>query len=133
MEKLRQKLTVSDRALATLDEAMALDLPAADKRDIAIMRFIYTFEALWRSLQRYLAIVEGVESGTPKACLRGARDAGLLSDEQTEAALAMVDDRNRTVHIYNETLAKGIFDRLPGHVAVMRSLHDAMTARMQDR
>ena len=121
MEKLRQKLNVSARALVTLDEAMALDLAAADKRDIAIMRFIYTFEALWRSLQRYLAIVEGVDTGTPKASLRGARDAGLLSDEQTEAALAMVDDRNRTVHIYNEKLAKEIFGRLPGHIAVLHS------------
>ncbi len=133
MEKLRQKLDVSARALVTLDEAMALDLAAADKRDIAIMRFIYTFEALWRSLQRYLAIVEGVDTGTPKASLRGARDAGLLSDEQTEAALAMVDDRNRTVHIYNEKLAKEIFGRLPGHVAVLHSLHEAMTARVKTR
>ncbi len=112
---------------------MALDLAAADKRDIAIMRFIYTFEALWRSLQRYLAIVEGMETGTPKASLRGARDAGLLSDEQTEAALVMVDDRDRTVHIYNEKLAKDIFGRLPGHIAVLRSLHEAMTARVKTR
>ena len=133
MEKLRQKLGVSARALVTLDEAMALDLAAADKRDIAIMRFVYTFEALWRSLQRYLAIAEGMETGTPKASLRGARDAGLLSDEQTEAALVMVDDRNRTVHIYIEKLAKDIFGRLPGHIAVLHSLHEVMTARVKTR
>jgi uncharacterized protein YutE (UPF0331/DUF86 family) len=76
-----------------------------------------------------LNLVEGVDVETPKACMRGARDAGLQSNEQTEAALVMVDDRNLTVHTYNEQLAKQIVGRMAEHVSVMRSLLAAMTGR----
>ena len=129
MERLRERLSLAEKALATLDEVETLALPDAVARDVAIMRFIYTFEACWRALQRYLNLVEGVEVETPKACMRGARDAGLLSDQETETALVMVDDRNLTVHTYNEELAKQIVGRMADHVSVMRSLLAAMTAR----
>jgi len=129
MERLRERLSLAEKALATLDEVESLTLPAAVERDITIMRFIYTFEACWRALQRYLNLVEGVDAETPKACMRGARDAGLLTDQQTETALVMVDDRNLTVHTYNEALANQIVGRMAGHVSVMRSLLAAMTAR----
>ncbi len=52
MERLRQRLSLAEKALATLDEVKSLALPAAVERDITIMRFIYTFEACWRALQR---------------------------------------------------------------------------------
>ena len=129
MERLRQRLNLAEKALATLDEIESLALPAAVERDITIMRFIYTFEACWRALQRYLNVVEGVDVETPKASMRGARDAGLLTDRETETALVMVDDRNLTVHTYIEQLAQQIVGRVADHVSVMRSLLAAMTAR----
>ncbi len=129
MERLRQRLSLAERALATLDEVETLALPHAVARDLTIMRFIYTFEACWRALQSSLNLVEGVDVETPKACMRGARDAGLLTDQETETALVMVDDRNLTVHTYNEQLAKQIVGRVADHVSVMRSLLTAMTAR----
>ncbi|MCH8926279.1 MAG: nucleotidyltransferase substrate binding protein [Proteobacteria bacterium] len=129
MERLRERLSLAEKALATLDEVETLALPDAVARDITIMRFIYTFEACWRALQRYLNLVEGVDVETPKACMRGARDAGLLTNPETETALVMVDDRNLTVHTYNEQLAEQIIGRMAGHVSVMRSLLAAMMAR----
>ena len=129
MERLRERLSLADKALATLEEVETLALPDAVARDVAIMRFIYTFEACWRALQRYLNLVEGVDVETPKACMRGARDAGLLTNHETETALVMVDDRNLTVHTYNEELAKQIVGRMADHVSVMRSLLATMTPR----
>ena len=38
----------------------------------------------------------------------------MLDDGETERALAMVDDRNLTVHTYNEELAQAIYARLGG-------------------
>ena len=129
MERLRERLSLAEKALATLDEVKSLALPDAVARDVTIMRFIYTFEACWRALQHYLNLREGVDAETPKACMRGARDAGLLTDRETETALVMVDDRNLTVHTYNEELAKQIVGRMAAHVSVMRSLLAAMTGR----
>ncbi len=131
MERLRERINLAAKALATLEEVETIELPAGARRDVAIMRFVYTFEALWRALQRHLAVVEGVEAGTPKSCLRAARDAGLLSDKETEAALKMVDDRNLTVHIYNEALAKDIFSRVPSHIGLMRTLLHDISAKIE--
>ncbi len=133
MERLRERLDTAAKALSTLDEVDSMRLPPVAARDVAILRFIYTFEAMWRALQRYLAVVEGVELATPKACMRGARDAKLLADDQTEAALAMVNDRNLSVHIYKEELAEEIMGRLPHHLATMKTLLHAMTKRVGNR
>ncbi|MFQ5775204.1 MAG: nucleotidyltransferase substrate binding protein [Kiloniellaceae bacterium] len=131
MERLRERLKVADKALSTLAEIETLGLPKQAERDAKIMRFVYTTEAVWRALQRYLLVVEGIDLGTPKSCMRGARDAGLLTSEQTKRALAMIDDRNLTVHTYNETLAQQIAARIPGHLEAMKSLLAAMWTRVQ--
>lgn len=64
--------------------------------------------------------------------MRAARDAELISDEQAETALSMVDDRNLTVHAYNEDLANQIFGRLPDYISVMGSLLRAMIERAKE-
>ena len=49
---------------------------------------------------------------------------GLLDEEQARTALQMADDRNLTVHTYNESLAEKMYSRLPGYATVVdRWLH----------
>ena len=98
MDRLRQRLKLAGRALATLQELAGLERPSAIERDAALQRFKNTFEAVWKTSQRYLLSREGVDLGSPKACIRAARDVELFSDAETEQALAMADDRNLTVH-----------------------------------
>ena len=88
-------------------------------RDATIMRFAYTFEAVWKAAQRYLAQHEGVDAGSPKGCIRASRGAGLLTEEEAEDALRMADDRNLVVHIYKEGLAQEISARLRRHAEVL--------------
>jgi uncharacterized protein YutE (UPF0331/DUF86 family) len=68
-----------------------------------------------------LNIVEGIDAGSPKACMRASRDVGLLDDAMTERALRMADDRNLTVHMYNEALAAAVYARLSDHAETLRS------------
>lgn len=58
MDRLRERLKTARRALRTLSEAQALDVQPVVKRDAAILRFTYTFEAVWKTAQLYLAEVE---------------------------------------------------------------------------
>ncbi len=129
MERVNERLAIAEQALSTLQDLCRLSSPSAVERDAAIARFVYTFEAVWRAAQRFLMVREGVDVGSPKACIRTSRDAGLLSDSQTETGLVMADDRNLTVHTYNEALAAAIFSRLPGHAEVLI----AWLADMRDR
>ena len=50
--------------------------------------------------------------------------------DDAAAALLMVDDRNLTVHTYNEDLAHEIAARLPEHAALLRTWLVQMQARL---
>jgi hypothetical protein len=50
MERLKERLDVARRALASLKELAALEQPSRIERDAAIQRFEYTCEALWKAL-----------------------------------------------------------------------------------
>ena len=52
--------------------------------------------------------------------IRAARQAGLPGDDQTRVALQMAEDRNLSVHTYNESLAETIYARIQDHPATMR-------------
>lgn len=130
MERLRERVALAGKALETLKELAGLGAPSAVERDAAIQRFQYTFESVWKLAQRYLRIQEGIEAGSPKASIRRSRDVGLLSDTEAEAALAMADDRNQTVHTYNEAVAVAIFGRLSGHLRVLETWHDTIARRL---
>ena len=129
MDRLRQRIDAAGRALASLEELSGIVVPTKIERDAAIQRFEYTFEACWKAAQRYLFVVEGIDAGSPKEVVRRSRAVGLLSDEQAVRALEMVDDRNLTVHTYNEGLAQQIFARVPGHAELMKECLAAIRSR----
>ncbi len=130
MDRLRQRLSVAGQAAATLRELAVRTAPSKIERDAAIQRFEYSFEATWKAAQRFLAVVEGVEAGSPKSAIRGCHETGLLQSSEAEQALAMADDRNLTAHTYNEGLAEAIFKRLPGHLATLEGWLGAMQKRV---
>jgi nucleotidyltransferase substrate binding protein (TIGR01987 family) len=122
MGRVLERIQVAEKALAILKELAFLQDPRPVERDAAIQRFEYTFEAFWKALQVYLREVEGLEGASPKGVIRLAREVGLLGEEEARLALGMVDDRNLTVHTYNESLAQAIFRRLPEYTRLMEQV-----------
>lgn len=131
MERLKERLAVARRALGSLEELLAIPRPSRVERDAAIQRFEYTFEACWRAAQRYLIVVEGLSIGSPKACVRASREVGLLSDEQAVVGLEMVDDRNLTVHTYNDAVAERIHGNLRRYAELLTHWLTAIDARIE--
>ena len=112
MERLEERMVAAERALQRLGEALAIMEPSDLERDAMIQRFEFTFEAVWKGAKQYLFDVEGIDVASPKAVIRSCREIGVLTLEQAVLALQMADDRNLTVHTYNEALAQVIFERL---------------------
>jgi hypothetical protein len=52
-----------------------------------------------------------------------------LTDGQARLALELVDDRNLTVHTYNEELAKRIFSHLQSYAELMTEWLRVMQAK----
>jgi nucleotidyltransferase substrate binding protein (TIGR01987 family) len=104
MDRLKERIEVANNALATLAELPLGESVGDVVRDAAIQRFEYTFEAIWKAAQLYLREKEGLQQGSPKGVVRACLQVGLLTEEESRLAMVMVDDRNLTVHTYNEEL-----------------------------
>lgn len=112
MERLKERIALAAKAITRLTEAIQLPNPSDLERDAIIQRFEFTFEAVWKAAQAYLNIVEGIDTASPKSVIRSCREVGLLDESAASLALKMADDRNLTVHTYNESLAIAIYGRI---------------------
>lgn len=130
MERLRQRLAVARKAVASLREVLERTAATRIKRDAAIQRFEYTVEAIWRLAQRYLSEVKGLDVASPKGAIRLCREEALLTDQQASAAIGMIDDRSLTVHTYNERLAQRIYRHLPRHATLLETWLDHMESKI---
>ena len=120
MAGLEPRLAEAEAALATLDEAVAREPRSLMERDSAILRLIYTFEAVWKACQQLLAEREDIEVASPNTTIRAARRLGWLSDEDAEAAMKINRDRNLAVHMYRGRIGAEIDERLRVHAALLR-------------
>ena len=94
------RIAEAEAALVTLDEAIGKSTRSLLERDGAILRLIYTFEAVWKASQQFLAEHEGITVASPNATIRAARRVGWLSDEDARAeplVLAFSDMPRRVV------------------------------------
>ncbi len=128
MERLTERLAIARQALATLQEGLR-EPKNRIVRDASIQRFECTFEAVWKAGQLYLRVEERLAAGSPKAVIRASLQVGLWNEEQARAALRMADDRNLTVHTYNESLAEAIYSRLPEYASLMEQWPHSLEQR----
>ena len=120
-DKLQSLVEKLDNAQGRLREA--LDQPKNDfLRDSAIQRFEFTFELFWKCLKSY-CFVKGIRVHSPRDAIRSAFQLGLLTED--EVWLAMLEDRNRTSHTYDDETAEQIFDQLDRyHGAIVEVLSE---------
>lgn len=129
LPRWRLRLDNYRRALARLDEAVQLarQRPLSDlERQGLIKSFEFSFELAWNLLKDYLdyqgaSFITGSRDAIREAFARGLIDAG-------EAWLGMLQDRNRTVHTYNEPVAAAIAERILEHY---HPLFQRLSARME--
>jgi nucleotidyltransferase substrate binding protein (TIGR01987 family) len=123
------RLAAFEQALRRLEEGLAR--PADDiVRDGCIQRFEFTFEMAWRALQAYAA-AEGVECVSPRDCFRAGFRLALI--DRDAPWIAMVEDRNRTAHTYNEETAKAVYGALPAYATLFRRLLERFQAGQRQR
>jgi len=79
------------------------------EEDGVIRRFKLTFELFWKTLKIFLR-EEGVEARTPRDVFKEAFKLEWFDTE--ELFLGMLEDRNKTSHIYDNKTSREIFQRV---------------------
>lgn len=112
MNKVQEKKARFAEAVDRLKEALEdyKTTPLTSVRDGCIQRFEFCTELAWKSIREYLIDQGFTEINSPKATLRKAYAAGVITDEQGWSEL--IDDRNMTSHVYSEETAVSIFGRI---------------------
>ena len=131
MERIKERLSVARTALHALKEAVGRNDLNQLERDGAIQRFEFTYETVWKAVQAYLDGFEKIKIASPRGIVRASFDAGLIDEEQAQALLRMSDDRNSTVHTYDEKFAKELYGRLKGHAELMDFWLNAVSSRLE--
>ena len=127
-DRLAQRLREFNKAVERLAEALAAP-PSDLTRDAVIQRFEFSFELAWKSLKAYLE-GQGSAAPNPRAALREAFAQGLIASEQdADAWMVMLEDRNLTSHTYREDLAQAIHARIKqDHCKRLRDLAERLSA-----
>jgi len=97
-----------ERAYKSLNEAVN---SAKNKleRDGTVKRFEFTFELLWKTIKIVLDYY-GVDCNSPRICIKEAFRNKIIDDD--EIFLDMLEDRNKSSHIYSEEVTDEIFERI---------------------
>lgn len=120
--ELKQKNKDFENALQRLEEG--LEVPDKDSLAIdgIIQRYEFTFEIAWKLMKAFME-EEGLMGVclSPKTTVRQAFKRELIRDGQ--GWIDMILDRNRTSHIYNENMSRGIYENIQSkHIELFRQL-----------
>ncbi len=106
------------------EAARSKDLDRKDYiRDASIKRFELTIELFWKILKKILSY-EKIDSSTPRDVLAKSFQFNLIDDE--EIWLKMLDDRNSTVHVYNEEEAKKIYENVKSYLPIFEKTYEKL-------
>ena len=127
-EKVRQSMENLGRALERLNEALQEERTEF-MIDATIQRFEFSIESFWKTLKRQLAY-EGIEATTPRETMKHAYKSGWIRKETLW--IDMLDDRNRTSHIYSEEMANEIYDHIKEYQAELTHTYQFLADRYSD-
>ena len=110
LKRAKQRLSDFNNALERLKEVLAED-PSKTSAiiDATIQRFEFTFELSWKLAQDILRY-NGIQASNPRSAIKESFQQGYIKDG--DGWIKMLDDRNTSSHIYDETQALKIYQSI---------------------
>lgn len=110
--RFKQRFSNYEKALQQLTEAVEQygKNPINIIKEGIIQRFEFTHELAWKLMKDYLEY-EGVQNiNGSRSATRESFNKGLL--EQGQIWMDMIESRNKTVHVYDETILESEFIKI---------------------
>lgn len=109
-ERINELYDDYDNAVKRLAEALRTDVKKGSIAvDGTIQRYEFTFELAWKLLRSILEY-NGINAATPRIAIKEAYRAGIIS--KGEEWIDMLEDRNKTSHVYDEAQALAIYRKI---------------------
>lgn len=121
-ERLHAHLTLLDRAVETLTEALRQPLTEFI-RDAVIQRFEYLFELSWKTMQIGAAYM-GTVCNSPREAIKAAFKLGWITN--VDGWLEAMEARNETSHTYNENIAQQVYEVAKEFPGLVQELLEAL-------
>lgn len=124
--KWQERLGAFEKALARLTEVIEISQQRSLNQfecDSLIKRFEFSYEMAWKLMMSYEKENGVAELLGSKDVIRRAFKMSLI--DNGEAWLEMIDDRNKTSHLYDEEMAADITDEIINtYYPLFNTLHD---------
>lgn len=106
MSKMQSQYEDLIKALGRLKEAIILPADSTINQDASIQRFEFTFELAWK-LMKSIIEREGLIAVSPKNVIRQGASINLIEDPKKW--LEFLENRNLSVHTYEEVIAQKVY------------------------
>ena len=130
MERLMQRVRLAQKAIGNLLELSRKTDYTEIERDALIQRFEFSYELIWKCAKDYLRVHDGIDSASPWRVIRDCREVGILDEQEVKLALQMSDDRNLTVHTYDEAFADVLAGRISSYAVFLQAWLERMAEDM---
>lgn len=127
--KIQQFITNLQAALYRLQEALDEPMTNSLVIDGTIQRFEFVTELFWKTLRRALE-EEGIQTLSPHDALQKAYKWGWL--ESGEAWFAILKTRNQTTQLYDEEMAKKIYQEIKTYFPELQKTFLFIQQRFQE-
>lgn len=127
--RYKQRFTQFEKAFLLLKESIDIETYTKIERAGLIQFFEITFELSWKLLKDYLES-EGYIVKSPRDAFKTAFQMDIIKDGHSW--LEALDDRNLTVHTYNEDFAEEILHSIKEkYFFILKDLHDFINELLQ--
>jgi len=109
-ERWKERFENFCKAMMQLENALHQKKFSVLEKDGVIQRFEFTMELAWKTIQDILNSRGYPDVKGPKPVIKQAFRDGIIMDGQ--GWINMLDDRNKSSHLYDETIALEIFDKI---------------------
>ncbi|MBA5249322.1 MAG: nucleotidyltransferase [Gammaproteobacteria bacterium] len=104
-----QRFENFEKSFKLLEQALAIKTPTIIEKAGAIQFFESSFELSWKLMKDYLDF-SGYRVNSPRDAIKQAFSMGLISEGSLW--LDALNDRNLTVHTYDEAMANEVFQKI---------------------
>lgn len=133
MEKLTSKYESLIKSMHALERALDLYKTSSGVISIAqreaytasvIKHFELFYEMLWKFVKWYLFQIFGTDVTGSRTIFRACYEHKIIDEKEVKKLIEIVEIRNTTTHIYDETFANKVAISIIDHYKVMKKLVD---------